>query len=96
MFKFAGGWMHVRLMKFYPAATRSHRKPYHYEEMFMDGTKEKLTSSLISRNTTEKWMPQFLVGALSLKTDGQVESPYSNFSSVELQMSIYIYILCGC
>ena len=41
MFKFAGGWMHVRLMKFYPAATRSDTKPYHYEAMFMDGTKEK-------------------------------------------------------
>ena len=42
MFKFAGGWMHVWLMKFYPAATRSDRKPYHYEAMFMDATKEKI------------------------------------------------------
>ena len=44
MFKFAGarGWMHVPLMKFYPAATRSDRKPYHYEAMLMDGTKEKI------------------------------------------------------
>ena len=42
MFRFNDGWYHVRLIAFYPATVRTAEKPYNYEVLFMDGSKEKM------------------------------------------------------
>ena len=42
MFKFLGGWMHVRLLRFYPVSVRSLTRPYNYEAQFMDGSRQKI------------------------------------------------------
>ena len=41
LFKQTGGWMHVRVVRFYPTEIRSSRKPFNYEVFYLDGSREK-------------------------------------------------------
>lgn len=41
MFKQTGGWMHVRVTRFYGIDKRTVRKPFNYEVVYLDGSREK-------------------------------------------------------
>ena len=42
MFHFCDAWYHVRVVAFYPPSLRTAAKPFNYEVLFIDGTKEKI------------------------------------------------------
>lgn len=41
LFKQSGGWMHVRVKRFYALEKRSGRKPFNYEVLYLDGSRER-------------------------------------------------------